>query len=129
MLFFDLFRRDPQFIEVKRGEYLFREGDTGNLMYVLVRGEAEIEMGDLSIEICRPGDIVGEMAMVDGSPRAASVTARSDCEFAVIDNKRFHFLVDEAPRFALDVMRVMAQRLKQSNQRLLEALTQKRPTA
>lgn len=126
MLFFDLFRRDPTFIVVKRGEYLFREGDPGELMFVLISGEAEIMVGDLSIEICNSGDIVGEMALVDGSPRSASVIARTDCEFAVIDRKRFGFLVDETPTFAVDVMRVMAQRLKQCDQRLMQALAEKR---
>ena len=129
MLFFDLFRHDPKFVEIKSGTCLFREGDRGDVMYVLIRGEAEVTMGGLSIEVCRSGDIVGEMAVVDGSPRSATVTALADCEFAVIDRKRFQFLVDETPRFAIDVMRVMAQRLKQCDQRLVQAIAGNRPPA
>jgi CRP/FNR family cyclic AMP-dependent transcriptional regulator len=72
-------------------------------------------------EECRSGTFVGEMAVIDGSPRYATVTARTNCKFSVVDNKRFHFLVDETPRFAIDVMRVMAQRLKNCDQRLIRA--------
>ena len=119
MLFFDLFRHDPNFIQIKAGEFLFREGEAGDVMYVLISGEAEITMGGLSLDVCRSGDIVGELAMVDEAPRSATVIARTDCQFAVIDKKRFHFLVDETPRFAIDVMQVMARRLKHVNRRLI----------
>jgi len=128
MLFFDLFRHDPTFIKVAAGERLFREGEPGDVMYVLIRGEAEITMGGLSIEVCQAGDIIGEMAVIDDSVRSATVVARTDCEFAEIDKKRFQFLVDESPRFAIDVMRVMAKRLKQCDSRLLGAVIgQSRP--
>lgn len=123
MLFFDLFRNDPTFIKVAAGDRLFSEGDRGDVMYVLISGEAEITMGGLSIEVCRAGDMLGEMAVIDDSIRSATVVAISDCEFAEIDRKRFQFLVDESPRFALDVMRVMAKRLKQCDARLLGAVT------
>ena len=128
MLFFDLFRHEPTFIKIPAGERLFSEGDPGDVMYVLIRGEAEITMGGLSIEVCHSGDIIGEMAVIDDSIRSATVVARIDCEFAEIDKKRFQFLVDESPRFAIDVMRVMAKRLKQCDSRLLGAVIgQSRP--
>lgn len=127
MYSFDLFRQDPQFFKIKGGETLFREGDHGEVMYVFVSGEAEIEMSGLQLEVCKSGDIVGELACIDGSPRSATVTARTDCEFAVLDKKRFRFLVGENPEFALDVMRVIARRLKQCDRRLIEALAEPRP--
>jgi CRP-like cAMP-binding protein len=119
MLFFDLFRHDPEFIEVPSGEHLFREGDPGDTMYVLIAGEAKITIEGVLFEDCVPGTFMGEMAVIDGSPRYATVTAQTDCKFAVIDKKRFHFLVDESPRFAIDVMRVMAQRIRKCDQRIL----------
>lgn len=119
MLFFDLFRRDPSFTRIASGECLFREGEPGDTMFVVISGEAEVTMGGLSIELCKAGDMLGEMAVIDGSRRSATVIARTDCEFAVIDKRRFHFLVDEAPHFAIEVMRVMARRLRRSDQRLI----------
>lgn len=119
MLFFDMFRHDPEFIEIKKGEQLFREGEAGEVMYILIEGEAEITIRGLLFEVCEPGMFMGELAVIDGSPRYATVTARKDCKFAVVDSKRFHFLVDEAPRFAIDVMRVMARRLRSCDQLIL----------
>jgi CRP/FNR family cyclic AMP-dependent transcriptional regulator len=121
MLFFDMFRHDPTFIEIKGGEILFREGDSGDAMYILIEGEAEVSIGGVLFEKCVPGTFVGELAVIDGSARYATVTALDDCKFVVVDSKRFHFLVDEAPRFAIDVMRVMAQRLRSCDQRILAA--------
>jgi CRP-like cAMP-binding protein len=91
-------------------------------MYVLITGTAEVSIGGVSMEMCGPGDILGEMAVIDGSPRSATVTARSACQFAVVDRKRFHFLVDETPKFAIFVMQVIAQRLKQCDRRIVESV-------
>ncbi len=112
MLFFDLFRHDPEFLNIKQGATLFKEGDIGDAMYVLIEGTADITIAGMLFEECVPGTFMGEMAVIDGSPRYATVTARSDCKFAVIDHKRFQFLVDEAPKFAIDIMKVMSIRLK-----------------
>ena len=124
MLFFDMFRQDPEFVRVKRGEVLFREGEDGEAMYVLIEGEAEVTIAGLFFEKCTSGSFVGEMAVIDGSPRVGTVTATKDCKFVVIDRDRFHFLVDEAPRFAIDVMRVMADRLRKCDQRILASASE-----
>lgn len=120
MLFFDLFRHEPEFIEIQQGESLFNEGDQGQQMYVLIEGRANISIKGVHFEECRPGTFVGEMAVIDGSPRYATVSAITHCKFVVIDAKRFHYLVDESPGFAIDVMRVMAQRLKNCDLRIIE---------
>jgi CRP-like cAMP-binding protein len=121
MIFFDLFRNDPQMVNVRAGQELFHEGDPGDVMYVLVTGEATVRIRNLVLEDVRAGAILGEMAVVDASPRSTTVIAKSDCMFAVIDQKRFHFLVDESPRFAIEVMKVMAQRLRQCDLSLAKA--------
>lgn len=120
MLFFDLFRREPNIAEVPAGGALFRQGEAANgLMYVLVSGRAEIRVGDCCVEQAEPGTIVGEMAMIGSEPRSATVVAVSDCRFAEITAKRFHYLVTEAPQFAIEVMRVLALRLRRADERLL----------
>lgn len=118
MQLFDLFRDDRDLVEIKAGKELMREGDPGDVMYVLMSGEAEITAGGLSVEVAKAGDILGEVALIDDTPRSATVTARTDCKLAVIDHKRFHRLVEENPDFALAVMRSMARRLKQADQRM-----------
>jgi CRP-like cAMP-binding protein len=127
MLFFNIFRNDPKFLKLSCGDVLFREGDPGDVMYVLLAGQAEITLGGVLIELCNAGTVVGELAVIDGSPRSATVTAHTDCEFAIVDKKRFHFLVDETPQFAISVMRVMAERLKLCDQRLVKAYADNPP--
>lgn len=113
MLFYDLFRHEPNILKISAGETLFRAGDASNgLMYVLVAGKAHIAIGEQIVEHCQLGAILGEMAMIEDAPRSATVVCDTDCSFAEIDQKRFHFLVTDAPFFAIEVMRVMAQRLR-----------------
>ena len=116
MLFYDLFRHEPELFPIKAGDYLFREGDVGDVMYVLISGTAQIHVGGRVMEEVEPGGILGEMALVDHVPRSASVLATSDCEFACINQKRFHFLISQTPHFATEVMRIMAHRLRKTDQ-------------
>jgi CRP-like cAMP-binding protein len=62
---------------------------------------------------------MGEMALIDSQPRSATAVALTDCSLAVIDEKRFLFMVHETPFFALDIMRILAERLRQMNARPL----------
>ena len=78
MLFYDLFRHEPELFPIKAGDYLFREGDVGDVMYVLISGTAQIHVGGRVMEEVEPGGILGEMALVDHVPRSASVLATSD---------------------------------------------------
>jgi CRP-like cAMP-binding protein len=122
---FSLFRHDAHFTELEPGQVLYREGDPGDLLYVFVEGEAQISMGGVAIEELGPGSFVGEMAVIDGSPRYATVTAKTHCRLAKIDERRFVFLLDETPGFAITVIRAIAQRLKTCDLRLLATLADK----
>ena len=122
MIFFDLFRHDPEFIALNSGEVLFHKGDVGDSMYVLIEGKAEISIDGVFFEKIESGSLVGEMAVIDGSPRYATVTAESKCKFVVVNKNRFHFLVEETPGFAIEVMKVMSSRLKRADQRVIDSL-------
>ena len=120
MMFFVLFRRDPTIKSVPSGEALFREGEPSNdLMYVLVAGQAEIYVGEHKVEDAFSGTIIGEMAMIDKLPRSATILAVTDCSFAEVSRKRFSFLVTETPSFAMEVMHVMAGRLRNCDRMLV----------
>ncbi len=94
------------------GDVIFAEGDKGDKMYVVRSGEVEIERDGKVVEILSSGGIFGEMALIDGSPRAATARAKTACEVAPVTEKSFLFLVHETPFFAIAVMRVLADRLR-----------------
>ncbi len=113
-----LFDQEPAQRSVKAGEHLFKAGDAGDFLYVLLSGSAEILVNDVLVENAEPGAIIGEMALIDSEPRSASVLCSSDCQFAVIDHKRFEYLVQQTPFFAVEVMRIMGQRLRRTDKML-----------
>ena len=81
-------------------------------MFVLKSGEADVVVNGRIVETLEHGSIVGEVGLVSPGPRSATVVARTDCEFVAVDEKRFQFLVQQTPFFATQVMRVMAERLR-----------------
>src|SRR5207253_10820267 len=97
------------------GNYVFREADKGEKMYVVLEGEMEFLLGDLVLETAGPGSLIGEMALIDDSPRTASAVAKTRCRLAEIDRRRFHFLVQQTPHFATHVMKTLADRLRHMN--------------
>src|SRR5271166_5935589 len=98
-----------------KGDTIFREGEQGDEFFVVVRGKVEIRSGDRRLETLDPKCIFGEMALIDDSPRSATVVALTDVTVAPIKEKQFLFLVKHMPMFALMVMRVLAYRLRHQN--------------
>jgi CRP-like cAMP-binding protein len=86
-------------------------------MYVILEGEVELRIGGRVVETLGPGEPFGEMALIDHAPRIATATAKSDCRLVAVPEKRFLFLVQQTPYFALHVMRVMAERLRKMDLR------------
>lgn len=85
-------------------------------MFVLLKGFAEVIVKNKVVETLEHGSIVGEVGMVLPGPRSATVIAKTDCEFVAVDEKRFQFLVQQTPFFATQVLRVLAERLKKTDQ-------------
>ena len=100
------------------GEVIFQEYDMGSEMYVILEGEVELSIGSKAVETLGPGEPFGEMALIDQSPRTATATAKTACKLAVIPEKRFLFMVQTTPHFALQIMKVMADRLRRMNERV-----------
>jgi CRP/FNR family transcriptional regulator, cyclic AMP receptor protein len=111
--FSGLFRSEENVVTLKPGEVLFRKGDPADCMYVVLSGDLRIGDGNKIFEQLPTCGLVGEMALIDHAVRAATVTAQTDCTLAKIDEKRFLFLTQQTPSFALNVMRVLSQRLRQ----------------
>jgi CRP/FNR family transcriptional regulator, cyclic AMP receptor protein len=105
--------RDP--LELEAGEVVFKEGDTGDVMYAVVKGSVELVREGRVIETVDDGGIFGELALVDESTRGATATTATPTRLARVDKKHFTYLVHEHPTFALQVMKIMAERLRNAN--------------
>jgi CRP/FNR family cyclic AMP-dependent transcriptional regulator len=113
-----LFRNASDFEEHRAGGVIFATGAAAGCMYVVKAGAVAIQVDGVTVETVGEGGIVGEMALLDDAPRSATVVAVTDCELVPVDKKRFLFMVQQTPFFALEVMREMAERLRSMNQRL-----------
>jgi CRP/FNR family cyclic AMP-dependent transcriptional regulator len=108
----DLFRHATDFMTFAPGETIFREGEPGDRMYAIVEGEVDIIAMGHHVSTIGPGAIFGEMALIDASPRSATVSAKTTCKVVPVDQKRFMYLVQNTPFFAVQVLRVMAERMR-----------------
>jgi CRP/FNR family cyclic AMP-dependent transcriptional regulator len=97
------------------GAVIFAAGDPGREMYVVRSGKVELKIGDTLLETVGPGGILGELALVDPAPRSATAIAGADCSLVRVDQEAFDDLVRRVPGLALEVMRVMARRLRKTN--------------
>lgn len=116
----ELFRFNGKRVTVPAGRRVFSAGDRGNVMFVVMSGQVDIYVGDEVVERAEVGTMFGEMALISEEPRAATAVAVTDCELVAIDTLQFYSLVQQAPSFATKVMKVMAERLRRMNQRMLE---------
>ncbi len=114
----DLFLNDPDGVSFPAGSIVFAANDPAEAMYVVIEGEVEISIRDTVVESVGPGGVLGEMALLEHTPRTATAVARTDCRLAVIPEKRFLFMVQQTPHFALQIMRVIAERLRRMDARL-----------
>ncbi len=118
MIPIEIFSHNNDKTFIAAGQPLFREGEEGNLMYVLETGTAEVFVQEQLVETLVHGSIVGEVGLVSPGPHSASVIAKTDCEFVAVDQKRFQFLVQQTPFFAIQVMQLMAERLRATDRLL-----------
>ncbi len=107
-----LSRYRDELVSFKTGQVIFKRNEPGDVMYLITRGEVEIDIRGKLIERVEPGGVIGEMALLDMGPRSATATAHSDCLLLPINRERFEQQVKKSPQFALKVMKVMAERLR-----------------
>lgn len=108
----DIFKYEKNVEYYAAGDTIFEVGDEGHHMYVVQDGEVEVLVKDKVIDSLGPGGVFGEMAIIDKSPRTATVRARTDCKVVPIDETRFMNHVHRTPFFAIQVMRIMNERLR-----------------
>lgn len=93
----ELFGRDENAVEYPAGHVLFEAGDEGKEMYVVLEGQVDVTGEEQVVETVGPGEIFGEMALIDYGPRSLTAVVRTDCRLSPIDEGRFNFLVSQMP--------------------------------
>jgi CRP/FNR family cyclic AMP-dependent transcriptional regulator len=98
-------------LEVPAGTVLCKEGEAGREFFVIVDGEVEITRKGKRVATRGSGDFFGEIALLEDTPRMATVTAKTPLRFFVLTRRDFRHLVDVNPRVERKVLRALARRV------------------
>ena len=108
-----IFNNEPDVRSFSSGEVIFSEGQPSEgLMFAVLEGEVEIKKGGRFLATNLPGGIFGEMGLLEHAPRSATATAKTNCRVAAVTEQRFNKLVSQNPLFALDMMRLLSERIR-----------------
>lgn len=103
-------------VEFQPGDIVLREGEIGDCLYLIWSGRVAVVRGPISSPMFlfqrRPGESVGEMALLENKPRSATVVALDYCRLLRLDQKGFDQLVAENPKFSKAVMAMLSRRLR-----------------
>lgn len=103
-------------ISFSKGQSLMRQGDMGNTAYLILSGEADVlaDAGGGMVKVASVGrnSLVGEMAILRDQPRTATVTAATDVTTLKITKESFFQLIEDSPKIAVELMRILVQRLE-----------------
>jgi len=109
-----------QRIQLRRGEVLFREGDSGDRLYVVTEGK--VKLGRTSVDgrenllaILGPGQMFGELSLFDPGPRSATATAVTDCTLRSLSHDELSLWLDTRPDVARGLLNQLASRLRRAN--------------
>jgi CRP/FNR family cyclic AMP-dependent transcriptional regulator len=102
------------------GQTLARQGENGHEFMVIVEGTARVEISGQTVATIGPGEFFGEVALLDGGPRTATVVAETDLVAEVIGQREFAGLVEDSPHLAKKLLVGLARRLRAADVRLAE---------
>jgi CRP/FNR family transcriptional regulator, cyclic AMP receptor protein len=116
------------------GDVIFKEGEKGDLMYVLLEGAVElkkkVERGEAVLKVVdTPNDFFGEMALLDDRPRSASAIAVKKARALAVDGPTFESMIVSNGKFALKIIKVLSARIRRSNDQfsdLIETMPKER---
>jgi CRP/FNR family transcriptional regulator, cyclic AMP receptor protein len=105
-------------VEAPAGAALTRVGDPGNHFFLIVDGAAIVEVSPRKRRKLAPGEFFGEMSLLDGGPRSATVVAETPVRLLVIGRESFSVLMREAPDLTRSILITLSRRLRQAEQAL-----------
>ncbi len=101
--------------ELPAGSVLTRQGTAGGLAFVIAEGKAEVLRGEKRLATLGPGDVVGELSLLDGEPRSATVRALTDMEVLQISSQDLNRLLRKAPSVRRKLLEALAERLREAD--------------
>jgi CRP-like cAMP-binding protein len=124
--------RYAKLTSLKRGATLFSKGDPGNCLYAVISGTMKISITSTDgrnaiLNLIGPGEIFGEVAVLDGQARIANGTANTDCELCIIDRREFLPFVRSQPALAMKFIELLCGRLRWTSDQLEQVILQNLP--
>jgi len=104
--------RHVESARLEPGVDLTRQGDAGDAFYVILEGRARVSVDDETVDTLGPGQYFGELALLDGEPRSATVTSETDLDVAVLGVRMFRTLLREFPDIATQLLAGLAGALR-----------------
>jgi CRP-like cAMP-binding protein len=108
-------------LEVSPAEVLCQEGQAGHEFFLVVEGQARVTMSEREIATLGPGSFFGEMALLDGGPRIATVTAATSMKLLVLHRREFRHFLGRRPAVVTEVVSVVGERMRSIQRRLAPA--------
>jgi len=108
--------------EVEANHELFTEGDVGDCMYVIYKGEVKIHKGKAILAILKEKEVFGELSLLDSETRSASATTHTDCFLFKIDQEPFYELLETRPEVAKGFIKILCQRLRALNEKAAKSM-------
>ncbi|NEQ33930.1 MAG: cyclic nucleotide-binding domain-containing protein [Leptolyngbya sp. SIO4C5] len=109
-------------LSVEAGTLICQEGAPGDALFLIVTGEAQIIKGQQLLALLGPGEMFGEMALLTGEERSASVVAGTSMELYELDKVDFDAMLERSPQLASGLSRILARRLRDTTQTTLRSL-------
>jgi CRP/FNR family transcriptional regulator, cyclic AMP receptor protein len=111
----------------RRGEVIFHKGDPGSAMYVIAEGQVKIILPsdggeEALLGVLDPGDFFGELSLIDGHPRSATIVATEPTDTIVLHRDEFLRVIHASPNVAVDMLRVLARRLRETDEFVEDAI-------
>jgi CRP/FNR family transcriptional regulator, cyclic AMP receptor protein len=129
---FDQLCRYAKHATLKRGSTIFSKGDAGNSLVAVISGTVKISISSPDgrtaiLNLIGPGEIFGEVALLDGQARTADATANTNCEIFVIDRREFLPFVRSQPALAMKFIELLCARLRWTSDQVEQVILQDLP--
>lgn len=129
---FEQLCRYAKHVTLKRGAPIFSKGDPGNTLFAVISGAVKISISspdgrNAILNLIGPGEIFGEMALLDGQARSADATANSNCELFTIDRREFIPFLHSQPSLAMKFIELLCKRLRWTSDQVEQVILQNLP--